>query len=202
MSESTNIPEIREVILTSYLFDGYPSALEGFRLLSDLELRHSCLRKSSEAHSQRLSGTHSGETSSDSAACDQVSPPDRSKLNYTPANLSLWRSRGVPLYRQIYGDQADKLQARVQAFAPELADAMLVEGYGKVLSRDALDIATRELCIVTMLAVKDKPRQLLSHALGALRVGATSERLLAIPDHIADFLTTDPTPILQTAISK
>jgi len=49
---------------------------------------------------------------------------------------------------------------------------MVVEGYGKVLGRPQLDLATRELCIVALLAVLGAPRQLYSHLRGAMNAGA------------------------------
>ncbi len=67
--------------------------------------------------------------------------------------------------------------SRVRDFAPELSDAMLVEGYGKVLSRDQIDVRMRELSVVVILALKLRLRQLLSHALGCLRLGVTEEQL-------------------------
>lgn len=156
---------LREVILTAYLFDGYPTALEGFRLLFDI-------------------------TETDTEKNDQ--------FKYTADNVRKWRSRGMPLYKKIYGDQSDKLADKVNRFAPELADAMIVEGYGKVLSRSALEIGARELCIVSILAYKNRPRQLLSHALGALRVGIEKARLELIPHHIRDLL---PSKDVNSAIA-
>jgi 4-carboxymuconolactone decarboxylase len=46
-----------------------------------------------------------------------------------------------------------------------------VEGYGKVLSRPGLDLARRELCIVSACAASGQERQLHSHLHGALNVG-------------------------------
>jgi 4-carboxymuconolactone decarboxylase len=54
---------------------------------------------------------------------------------------------------------------------------MVVEGYGKVLGRPQLDLPTRELCIVALLAVLGMPRQLHSHLRGALNAGATLEEV-------------------------
>ena len=48
---------------------------------------------------------------------------------------------------------------------------MIVEGYGKVLSRPALDLPRRELCIVAACAASKQDRQLHSHLHGALNVG-------------------------------
>ncbi len=138
------VEALREVVFTSYLFDGYPTALEGFRQLVLV-------------------------------AGEPIPPP--MDVDYNSASIALWRDRGERLCRTIYGAQYDKLTDMVQQFAPELADAMLVEGYGKVLSRDNLDPKVRELVVVAILAAKNRPRQLLSHCLGALRLGATEKEL-------------------------
>jgi len=52
---------------------------------------------------------------------------------------------------------------------------MVVEGYGKVLGRPGLDLATRELCIAGLLAVLQAPPQLYSHLRGALNAGASRD---------------------------
>jgi len=134
---------LREVVLTSYLFDGYPTALEGFRILSSI----SGLPKSAER--------------------------DR----YTPEDVSHWRERGERLCRMVYGPQFERLTEHILEIAPELAEAMIIEGYGKVLSRPGLDVRLRELCVVTILACKGRERQLLSHILGSLRLGASEENI-------------------------
>ena len=61
---------------------------------------------------------------------------------------------------------------------------MIVEGYGKVLSRPGLDIATRELAIVAFLTVDNRPKQLMSHIRGALRVGVTTAQIGATIDDL------------------
>ena len=54
---------------------------------------------------------------------------------------------------------------------------MVVEGYGKVLGRPGLELATRELCIAALLAVLRAPRQLYSHLRGALSAGAPPQEI-------------------------
>ena len=138
---------LRAVIHTSYLFDGYPAALEGFRILAEL-----------------TGPANSG-----------------APIRYDAATIELWRRRGEEFCRRVYGPQFERLTQRVGSIAPELADAMLVEGYGKVLSSEELSPRLRELCVTAMLIAKGRRRQLLSHAIGALRVGAKSTELLALP---------------------
>jgi alkylhydroperoxidase/carboxymuconolactone decarboxylase family protein YurZ len=54
---------------------------------------------------------------------------------------------------------------------------MLVEGYGRTLSRPGLDLRRRELCTVAQTAVLRTHRQLHSHVRGALHSGATFDQV-------------------------
>lgn len=65
----------------------------------------------------------------------------------------------------------------MSAIHPDLADWLILEGYGKVLSRKGLDVITRELCAACVLASLPAPRQLEAHLTGALNVGATRQQL-------------------------
>jgi len=138
---------VREAILQTYLFDGYPTALEGMILLSEL---------------------WQGEPE----------PVESGDFN----NWNDWYVRGKKLYERIYGDVAETLLERAHEVSPELANWMIVEGYGKVLSRNVLDIKTREIIIIAVLVVKNRPRQLHSHIRGALRVGVSKQELLQLFD--------------------
>ena len=71
------------------------------------------------------------------------------------------------------------IQANIAALHPDLAEWMVVEGYGKVLSRPQLDARERELAVLGILAADAQERQLESHVRGALRVGATPDEARA-----------------------
>jgi len=161
--------ELREVILTSYLFDGYPTALEGFRILSELL---------------------------------PMSNPTPDPILYSTENIDLWQQRGEELCRQIYGKQFLPLMNRVNTFAPELKESMIVEGYGKVLSRPGLHIIYRELCVVSILTLKFRQRQLKSHILGALRVGSSEKQIDIATDVATSFLSEDGKLRSQEAINE
>lgn len=90
----------------------------------------------------------------------------------TPDSLEGWRARGESYCRSVYGSAYEKLRENVRRMHPALDRWMVEEGYGKVLSRPGLDPVTRELCIVALLVVSDRPPQLHSHLRGALGVGA------------------------------
>lgn len=83
-----------------------------------------------------------------------------------------WIDRGRGVCRAVYGGSYEGLRRNVRALHPDMERWMVVEGYGKVLGRPGLDLPTRELCIVALLAVLGAPRQLYSHLRGALNTGA------------------------------
>jgi 4-carboxymuconolactone decarboxylase len=65
---------------------------------------------------------------------------------------------------------------------------MIVEGYGKVLGRPALDLRRRELCVVAACAALGQDRQLHSHLHGAIHAGASHAEISATLDAVADYL--------------
>jgi 4-carboxymuconolactone decarboxylase len=67
----------------------------------------------------------------------------------------------------------DRLRVNIRELHPALDVWMIVEGYGKVLSRPGLDLKRRELCVVAVCAALGQERQLHSHLHGALNAGAT-----------------------------
>ena len=131
--------QVEEVILQSYLFLGYPTALNAFALW------------------RGISGIEAKEG--------------------VPDDWTGWGERGDAVCRTVYGGQYDGLRRNVRALHPDMERWMVVEGYGKVLGRPGLDLATRELCIAALLAVLDTPRQLYSHLRGALSAGATPKEV-------------------------
>ncbi|HEX5386086.1 MAG TPA: carboxymuconolactone decarboxylase family protein [Gemmatimonadales bacterium] len=84
-----------------------------------------------------------------------------------------WRRRGEESCAVVYGENYRKLRDSVRALHPALDQWMIVEGYGRTLSRPGLDPMRRELCTVAQTAVLETPRQLHSHLRGALNAGAT-----------------------------
>ena len=139
---------IEEVILQSYLFAGFPRALNAareWRKVSGREAPH----------------------------FDEGERLDRADE---------WRRQGEETCAVVYGPFYEKLRNNIRALHPALDAWMIVEGYGKVLSRPALDLARRELCIVAACAATGQDRQLHSHLHGALHAGASEA---AISDTLA-----------------
>lgn len=87
----------------------------------------------------------------------------------TPAR---WRARGEALCRRVYGEAYARLVPAVRALHPDLAAWMVEHGYGRVLARRGAGLVERELVTIAALAALGWERQLVSHVLGALRVGA------------------------------
>jgi 4-carboxymuconolactone decarboxylase len=83
-----------------------------------------------------------------------------------------WRRRGAALCRRVYGPVYPRLVRAVRQLHPDLAAWMVDTGYGRVLSRPGLSARARELITVASLAAMARERQLVSHLLGASRVGA------------------------------
>jgi alkylhydroperoxidase/carboxymuconolactone decarboxylase family protein YurZ len=87
-------------------------------------------------------------------------------------------ARGRELYTRVYAKNAEVVEREMLRLSPELAAWAVVEGYGKTLSRQALDAPSRELCVVAILTQLGWDRQLFSHILGAKNVGASNEDIL------------------------
>jgi 4-carboxymuconolactone decarboxylase len=126
--------EAEEVILQSYLFLGYPLALNAFAVWRE------------------LTGRSAGVGATD--------------------DWEGWAERGEAVCQTVYGGQYEGLRRNVKKLHPDMERWMVIEGYGKVLGRPGLELATRELAIAALLAVLRVPRQLYSHLRGALHSGA------------------------------
>lgn len=99
-----------------------------------------------------------------------------------------WVGRGERVCAEVYGANYPRLRANVAAVHPEMDRWMVEGGYGRVIGRPGLDLATRELCIAALLAVWNTPRQLHSHLRGALSAGASPEEVDAAVEIACGFL--------------
>ena len=135
-AQSVAQPEaIEEAILQSYLFLGYPTALQALAVWRELM--------------------------DDAITIEGLE---------TPENL---RARGERVCATVYGGQYERLRANITRLHPDVEAWMISEGYGKVLGRPGLELKTRELCIIGLLAAQDAAHQLYSHLRGALNAGAS-----------------------------
>ncbi len=106
-------------------------------------------------------------------------------------DLALWRKRGEETCKVVYGDSYDQLRQNIRRLHPALDEWMILDGYGKVLSRPGVDLRTRELCVVAACAVSGQQRQLHSHLHGAFNAGASAGELAAVLDALTDLISRD-----------
>ena len=174
MSEAVNADSsvdpkaVDEIILQSYLFAGFPRALNAARAW------------------RSLSG---------------IAAPDRDPESEA-ADLSVWRERGLETCKTVYGDSYDGLRRNIRQLHPALDEWMIVDGYGKVLSRPGVDLRTRELCVVAACAVAGQQRQLHSHLHGALNAGAGLEEVTAVLDSLEDLISEENMTRYRQLLSK
>lgn len=97
---------------------------------------------------------------------------------------SEWFKSGIRLCRQVYGKNYERLKEKFISVSPELFRWMVIEGYGKVLTRPGLTSIERELAEVAALIIDKRERQLTSHIIGSLNVGASIAQLRQINEDI------------------
>lgn len=83
------------------------------------------------------------------------------------------RKTGMTLFRAVYGENSELVLNTLHSLYPQYDRWILEDAYGRVLSRPILSGKIRELCAVAALTASDVPRQLKSHIMGALNLGAT-----------------------------
>lgn len=110
-------------------------------------------------------------------ASGRAAPP--ADADAAPENIDAWAARGERTCATVYGGMYERLRANIRALHPALDTWMIVDGYGKVLGRPALDLKRRELCIVAVCAVTEQDRQLHAHLHGAVNAGATPAEVAA-----------------------
>jgi 4-carboxymuconolactone decarboxylase len=140
------LDQVREAILQSYLFAGYPRVINALAALRE------------------ISGVDGG------------APPVDFRL--ATDNASSWEAKGQALIQRIYGSRYEKLLDTMVVLSADLPRWMVLEGYGKVLSRPLLDSHTRELVAVGSLVPLRVPEQLRAHSRGALHVGARPDEVM------------------------
>ena len=113
-----------------------------------------------------------------------------------------WRAEGEATCATVYGEMYARLRDNIRRLHPVLDEWMIVDGYGKVLSRPGLDLARRELCIVAACAASKQDRQLHSHLHGALNAGASHGAVTQTLSAIDDLLDRDHSRSVQLLWSR
>ena len=157
-AESAPTEWTEELILQTYLFAGFPRALNAAREWRRLQPAPS---------------------------------PDAEASGADYAAAGAWRTRGEATCATVYGDAYERLRHNIRTLHPALDTWMIVEGYGKVLSRPGLDLGRRELCIVAACAHTGQDRQLHSHLHGALNAGVPADAVTSAFDALHGVLSAD-----------
>lgn len=113
--------------------------------------------------------------------------PNKRLTKAADMNLYHFRKRGEANCKKVYGNKYEKLIINVKNFSPDMAEWLILEGYGKVLGRKGISLKERELCIVATLAVLKFEEQLYSHINGALRAKASIEEIRCLIDSLTLF---------------
>jgi 4-carboxymuconolactone decarboxylase len=99
-----------------------------------------------------------------------------------------FKERGERTCAMVYGPMYERLRRNIRDLRPVLDEWMIVEGYGKVLSRPGLDLGRRELCIVAACAATAQDRQLQSHLHGARNVGVAEPVVTAVLESLREVI--------------
>lgn len=172
-------PWMEELVLQSYLFSGFPRALNAAR-----EWRRVVPASPADTAADTAADGANDRTTADGA--NDATTATTAADDYT--QLDVWRQRGEATCAAVYDGMYEKLRQNIRQLHPALDTWMVVEGYGKLLGRPALDLPRRELCIVAACAASLQDRQLHSHLHGALNVGVGPEALRATVDALAPAL--------------
>jgi alkylhydroperoxidase/carboxymuconolactone decarboxylase family protein YurZ len=106
------------------------------------------------------------------------------KKVYKGYDIKKYMDRGQRNCKIIYGNKYDKLISNIKSFSPEMAEWMIVEGYGKVLGRKGLSLLEREICIISILSALKFKEQLYSHINGARRIRAEFELIAKVINNL------------------
>ena len=104
-------------------------------------------------------------------------------------NVNLFEKRGSINCKQVYVSNFDKLQQNIASLSPDLADWMIIEGYGKVMGRHGLSMQERELLNVAMLCTNFAEHQLYSHIKGSFNTGSDYETIREVTESTQEYNT-------------
>ena len=103
--------------------------------------------------------------------------PSKKLRKAADMNLYHFMHRGEINCRKVYGKKYEKLIENIKIFSPDLAEWLILEGYGKVFGRKGLSFKEREFCAVAVLTVLKFEEQLYSHIGGAIKSGISLKHI-------------------------
>jgi len=96
------------------------------------------------------------------------------------------KSAGESIRRKVMGDSfVDAALAKATDFTQPMQDYINTHGWGSTWQREGLDLKTRSLVTIAMLAALKAPQELKGHIRGALNNGATVEEIREVLLHSA-----------------
>jgi alkylhydroperoxidase/carboxymuconolactone decarboxylase family protein YurZ len=111
------------------------------------------------------------------AALVEAAPGFRPRAMTRPRDRRAARREGWRRFRDVYGDLAPELHARIEGFDPSLGALLLEVPYGELYARPLLSMATKEAVACLLLALQVREPELRGHVRGARRCGLSEEEL-------------------------
>lgn len=101
-------------------------------------------------------------------------------IDNEPFHYQTYKDRGLQTCELVYTNTFAPLMAKLKETSPQLQEWMLIDGYGKTLSRSGLTLQEREILVVTVLLVQGWKKQLYSHLRGSKNVGCSQTVLMEL----------------------
>lgn len=90
-------------------------------------------------------------------------------------------SQAMALLEKLEPGTPAKVQANLDTFSPDAAELVLGYAFADIVGRDGIDLRTREMLTVAMLAaIGTAPGQLEFHIRAAMNTGVTREEIVEI----------------------
>lgn len=90
-------------------------------------------------------------------------------------------SQAMALLEQLEPGAPEKVRANLDAFSPDAAELVLGYAFADIVGREGIDLRTREMLTVAMLAAMGTaPGQLEFHIRAAMNTGVTREEIVEI----------------------
>jgi len=96
------------------------------------------------------------------------------------------QSKGEQIRRQVMGDSfVDRALENADDFSQPIQEYINDHGWGSTWQRSGIDLKTRSLVTIAMLAALKAPQELTGHIRGALNNGASKEEIREVLLHSA-----------------